>query len=361
MKKRLFPALVFIFCLCLCLCACNSTSSDDDFDIFVASEIKNVIIIIGDGMGFNHIENTKTYYSIDKFDFENDFVFPITTHSRSNSVTDSAAAATALATGQKADNGAVGRVDGQDITNIMQIAQSKNKKTGIITTDYLYGATPACYSSHADNRNDKTDIINGQAESGIDLFIGQRHKNDLYSADFNQKFVDGGYIFASTSEELSACDKSQKILANLDGLRSKYNDSLSGQIDFSAIVEYTLDYLDNENGFCLMIEHAHIDKCSHGNDLNGAICEMRALADTVAQVYSFCKGRNDTAVLITADHETGGLQLARNANQLSDALYTSTGHTGADVPLYVKNVSITKLKQDNTSVFLICKKIIENN
>lgn len=363
-KQHLLISLTILFSFCICLIACNPTTQtpDNSAGILLSDEIKNVVIIIGDGMGFNHIKNAKTYYGIEKFGFEDNFVAPITTYSKSHTITDSAAAATALATGNKVNNSNVGRTDQKDLKNIMEIAKDNHKMTGIVTTDYLYGATPACFSSHADSRNDKEDIINGQAESGINLLIGQKHTKDLYSTDFRQKFENNGYNLISTPEELFEYDNSQKIVANLDGMRSKYNDDLSGQIDFESLINFTLNYLDNENGFCLMIEHAHIDKCSHNNDIKGSMCEMRAMADTIEQVYAFCRQRNDTAVIVTADHETGGLRLAENKHQLANNLYTTTNHTASDIPLYVMNAVIINVKEklDNTFVFFICKKIVNN-
>jgi len=364
-NRKIFISILLILCLAFCLCACNGgdNGGNNNADgIEFASTIKNVIIIIGDGMGFNHIANTKTQFGVQKFDFEDDLVCPITTYSKNNAITDSAAAGTALATGNKADNGAVGRVNGENVENIMQIARSKNKRTGILTTDYLYGATPACFSSHADNRSDKADIINGQAESGVDLMIGQQHSDDLYLGEYREKFTENGYELAETQDELFAVPKNKKAVACLDSLRSKYNENISGQLDMGAIVDYSLNFLDCEAGFCLMIEHAHIDKCSHSNDLFGAVCEMRAMADTIEKAYAFAEGRNDTAVIITADHETGGLSLANDKSELKNGLYSTGNHTAADVPLFAKNVTISGTfdKLDNTFVFVICKRIMQN-
>lgn len=365
--KLAIIALALITCLCICLCACTHTPSPNEVelsaDISIDSQIKNVIVIIGDGMGFNHIANTKLKYGFDALHFEQDYVCPVVTTPLFSDVTDSAAAGTAMATGTKVSKGSIGQTNkGENLRNIMEIAKSHSKKTGIITSDYLFGATPATFSSHAYDRNNKADIIKSQAStSAVDLLVGQRDSDNLYATTYNQNFVNNGYSVVSTDTGLFSQPSSQKVVATLDSLRSKYNDTLSGQLDFSAIVEYALSYLDNQNGFCLMIEHAHIDKCSHSKDLNGAMCEMRAMIDTINLIYSFIADRNDTAVIITADHETGGLKLAENADSLTDALYTTKSHTGTTVPLFTKNITLTNFDEtvDNTLIFAICKRIVE--
>lgn len=373
-RKLIAMLIAMLCCLCLLFVACNDTPNnptpppDDDPSVGIAigSEVKNVIIIIGDGMGFNHIESTKLQYDIDNFAFEPNFLTPVATRSKSHPVTDSAAAATAMATGTKTNNNNVSMLAGQPLKNIMEIAKENGKKTGVVTTDNLFGATPAAFSAHSRDRHYDEEIVRSQAQVGVDLLVGQKpdEDEDLYSTTCKQDFIDNGYAFASTVEELTQNPKDQKVVANIDGMRSKYNDTLDYEkADFQDIISYTLDYLDNDNGFCLMIEHAHVDKCSHSNDLYGAMCEVRALADTVEQVYAFCQDRNDTAVLITADHETGGLQLANSKEELTNDRYTTKNHTAADVPLYVTNVTVTGIQDrlDNTYIFMICKMIVENN
>ena len=321
------------------------------------SEIKNVIIFIGDGMGFNHIENAKTYFGINKFCFEDFEKHDVTTHSKNNSVTDSAAAATALATGTKVNNGNVSRLDGQDLKHIMAIAKQNNKKTGVVTSDKLYGATPACFSSHANNRNDTTDIIHGQLTSGIDVFIGEQ--SSTYS-NYKNDFENMGYTFASTVDELLASDPSQKVIGNIKGMRSQYNENLSNQVDYAQLVESVLNRLDNENGFCLMVENSFIDKCSHNNDAYGAVCEARTFADMIQKAINFCKNRNDTMIIVTADHETGGFGKASTKEEVTNSLYTTGSHTAANVPLYLFNYAISDKTIDNTQIFDICKKVICN-
>ena len=139
----------------------------------VLPEKNKIILFIGDGMGENHIEIAQTY--LDKTLCFEGFQYKghVTTDSKAIlSPTDSAAAATALATGQKVKNGAVAKQNSNNIKSITEYAKEKNLGVGIVTTDSLDGATPACFSAHANNRGDSEDIIESQLTSNIDIFLG---------------------------------------------------------------------------------------------------------------------------------------------------------------------------------------------
>ena len=332
----------------------HNDPDDDDTD----TGIKNVIVMIGDGFGPNHLTNAKRYFGINKFAYEDDYICAVTTRSLDSTVTDSAAAATALATGRKVNNYEVGQHLGEDIENIMEIARASGKKTGIMTSDELYGATPAAYSAHTYSRNNAEEIMLDQMQSGIDIFVGARGSdlyNDVY---FEQGFREQGYTYLDKASQLANLDPNQKYLATFDSLQSPCDSNVVG--DYPAAITNVLNYLDNENGFCLMIENAYIDKYSHGNYFNGAMWEVRYFAEMIEAVYQFCANRNDTVVIITADHETGGLQLGTGVNNLNDQLYTTTNHTEAYVNLYIKYPTDDKRKNyktyvSNTQIFKICQ------
>lgn len=364
-KNRFLSVLVCLVFICLLLVACDPDSHGlhpANLSSEELSRIKNVIIIIGDGMGFNHIANAKIKFGKENvFPFEDNFMCKVKTQSLAGFTTDSAAAATALATGHKVSNGNVGRLRGKDFENIMTIAQLQGKKTGIVTSDNLYGATPAGFSSHANNRGDTEDIVFGQASSKIDIMVGKSDGVGYYTAQ-KELFESEGYRLIFDYDELLNVEKGQKVVANVNGLRSTYNSELSDQRYINDIVRFTLNSLDCENGFCLMIENAYVDKCSHDNDLNGALCEVRALSDTVGEVLSFCNNRNDTLVLVTADHETGLLKLAKSNDKLRDSLYSKSGHSSTNVPLYVFGCELVpRNKVDNTDIFKLCKMFITNS
>lgn len=123
----------------------------------------------------------------------------ISTFSRDNWTTDSAAAATAYSTGIKVNNESVARYNGENIQNMCEYAIGENKKTGIITTTTIYDATPACFSGHADNRYDIEDILNSQLNNNINLFISGQKDNDIVT---QEKIEKAKYKYADTYTEL---------------------------------------------------------------------------------------------------------------------------------------------------------------
>lgn len=349
--KKLFTILFSFMFVLVCLTGCTPKSND----LKSIDTVQNVILLIGDGMGDSHIENAKQYFDIDKFDFEDDFKGRVKTECL-DGITDSAAAATALATGNKAHKKEVGMSDGTKFENIMEMAAKSGKKTGVITTDKLYGATPACFSSHSSDRNNKEEIIDGQLEDGLDLMIGL--SSSTYKAR-KDEFIEKGYVYSTDYKDIENLTEEQKYLGLFSNMRSKYNED-EKQSHLEEIISSSLEFLDNENGFFLMIENAYIDKCSHDNDYYGMVCEVREFADMINEVYKFASGRKDTLVMITADHETGGLQTAKFKEELTDQLFSKTSHTGVNVNFYA-NLKLNDTNIiDNTDIFKYFKLVLEN-
>lgn len=321
----------------------------------------NIIVVIGDGMGENHILNALTYFDLDIPVFMEDQVGYIGTDSLSGT-TDSAAGGTALATGKKVKNSNVAYYNGKNLTQITSIAKKAKMKTGVITTDTLDGATPAAFSAHAELRTYTRQIMETQAKSGIDLLIG-RHSSDY--ANEIDLFTARNYTVAKAEDELYAAMDSKKLIGLIRNVDSEY--SSGNELDFQLkdMARFAIDYLENKNGFFLMIEGAYIDKHSHNNDLVEALCEVRSLIDTISFLYEYASD-GKTALFITADHETGGLNKAETKEDIAPYLYTSTSHTDTPVPIFVKNYEWNPQKfgyeagvnPENTMVFDACKAII---
>ena len=323
-------------------------------------EFKNVIVVIGDGMGENHLLNTLEYFDLETPAFMKDQVQYIKTDSLSGT-TDSAAAGTALATGQKVKNSSVAQKDGENLEQITTIAQKANMKTGVITTDTLDGATPASFSAHAPYRSATNTIINAQTKSGIDLLLGR------WSSDYtNRSHLFTDYTFVETEEALMGAKTANKLIGVLPHINSQYMEGNEEHFQLKEMTQFAVEYLENENGFFLMVEGAYIDKHSHNNDLVEALCEARSLIDTVEFLYEYAAD-GETAIFITADHETGGLQKANGKEEISNSLYTSTNHTSTNVPIFVKNYVWKPenfgynagVMPENTMVFEACKAIIQ--
>ena len=320
------------------------------------NEIKNVILFIGDGMGEHHLENALTYFDLDTPNFFQGRQGYIATHSANNPITDSAAGATALATGHKVNNGEVAYHNGENLTSISELALAAGKKVGIVTTDSLSGATPAGFSSHAKNRGDVEEIVQGQATSGIHLFIGETGSGAY--ENYAPLFTENGYEFATTPEEMTDLSNSQKLITTIPNPRSQYLAGFEQCYQLKEMVSFALDFLENENGYFLMIEGAYIDKFSHNNDLIPALCETRSLIDCMSFLYETVS--DDTALILTADHETGGLIKATTKEEIANNLYLLDDHTAANVPLFIKNFTYTyNGTPQNTEIFNLCKTLLK--
>lgn len=357
MKKKIhliiILPIIIISSLVFSSCKCNS---DGKYEI-TTGNIENLIILIGDGMGLNHIHNTKIYFDLDKQPFENDYMTSINTNSLTrSSPTDSAAAATALSTGKRVKNGRIGHNDTKSIKNIMEYASDMNMLTGIITNDNLFGATPAAYSSHTLDRANSTEIVLQQSQSPIDLLIGQYDETYYNNAHL---FTNNGFSMQDDINSMYSIKYPQKVIANLHNIYSVYNPDLSNQINMLDLVKYAIDYLNNDNGYVLMIECAYIDKFSHSNDIVSALSEVRTLFDIANYLHSYIDDNPDTALIITSDHETGGLKKATNISEISNSLYTTNSHTDSLVGLYSKGITLhTSDIIKNTVVFEMSYKAI---
>lgn len=323
-------------------------------------EIENLILFIGDGMGYNHIENTRFYYGINKFVFEDSPSCDINTASRSSSVTDSAAAATAMATGNKANNGEIGKSDGVEVTSISEIAKASGKKVGIITTDYLHGATPSGFSAHASGRNAQAEIAATQSASNVDLLIAKH--DATYHSNYSNLYTENGYTMVVNDENYADYKTEDKLVITFNDTSSKDNGGFN-YYQLSTLLEFAIEYLDNENGFFLMVEGAYIDKYSHSKNIYATMPEVKGLTEAVEYGYNYIDENPDTVALLTADHETGGLNKAFTGEDFrSDYLYSHGNHSGALVPLYVYNFDFTDNVgsiRENTMIFQLCRDILK--
>lgn len=340
----------------------NSNSSSSRLVLSGNRDFKNIIVVIGDGMGENHILNAIDYFDLDVPVFLEDQHGYISTRSANSVVTDSAAGATALATGQKVNNGNVATLNGERLTQITTLAREAGMKTGVITTDVLSGATPAGFTAFAGNRNAVTSIIQTQAESQVDLLMG---KYDSAYVNAQSLFEENGYTVAASETELLEGKDSDKLVGLLPEIGSEYISGNDEDYQLKEMAQFAVEYLENRDGFFLMIEGAYIDKYSHSNAFDSAMCEVRSLIDTIEYLYEYAAD-GKTAIFITADHETGGLQRAASKEELNNDLYTKGDHTRADVPLYVKNYPFDPTQFDceegqtpeNTVVFQACRSIL---
>lgn len=307
----------------------TTTSSENYLD----SNIKNVIYLIGDGMGFNHLEKSKNERNIeltmDTFDISGASM----TRSFSSSVTDSAAGGTALATGVRTTNGCIG-VYPMDVTatfsypkNITELCLERGMMTGVITTDQTSGATPASFSAHSSDRGNKKDITNDQLTSKIDLIWGT--ENGVATKSDAEK---NGFAFITTAEEMMALPEGSRSFAQFTNDLWTLSPSDANTPTLEQMTIKAIDILDDtDEGFFLMIEGAHIDKHSHSNDSEKMTESLEEFDRTIKYVLDYAKADGETLVVITADHETGAIV----ANSDGTYSFTSGSHSGANVPVLV--------------------------
>jgi alkaline phosphatase len=344
-STKLLIIFVLTIVLSLSVSACADKNSESE-------SFKNVILMIGDGMGLNHIMATEIYYERNLYMRQNPNSSGfVTTCSYDSEITDSAAAGTAMACGKKTKNGYVGKdSDGNDMENIMDLAMKKEKKTGIIVTCTLDDATPAAFSSHAIYRKDY-DVIRGvQIESGINLFMGLDHSYD------RDAIAAAGYTLITQKQQLNA--DAEKIFALLPSIEPEELCTEESS-ELKDLVSFGLDYLDNEKGFMLMIEGSNIDKKSHNNDLMGVLYETNAFDLAVKTVVDWATQRDDTLVIVTADHECGGLTFLEGLSKQTiedTVIFTSVDHTAENVPYFIFGLKKKpKSLMDNIEIFELCK------
>ena len=300
-----------------------------------AEDVKNVIIMIGDGMGFNHLYSTENEYDVDLTIF-NGFEYYGSQRTRSASalVTDSAAGGTALATGGKTMNGYIGVYPTDPLgaiavpASVTDVAMKYGKATGIVTSDSIMGATPSAFSAHVRDRDLSEDIFAQQVVSEIDLIWGA--VNEIVTeAEVNEN----GKVYVDNLTEVKALEPGQKSIGQFSST-SMWKGEKYGT-DNPTLSELAVEAIDllnqDEDGFFLMIEGAHIDKRSHDQDGEEAMIAVLEFDRTIKAVLDFAEKDGNTLVIVTADHETGGVTPSADGSYQ----WTKGSHTGANVPCFV--------------------------
>lgn len=341
MKKIIssFLVIVLLFSAAAVLASCGKQTP------------KSIIYMIGDGMGQNHIDWAENYCETDFNLQSKKFVRGTArTASLTGEVTDSAAGGTALATGCKTKNQLLGfTYDGWErveAENLCEAARKQGKSVGILTTDALNGATPAAFSCHGLARTETERIFEQQIDFAPEVFLGAA-PTDVDVNDFDR----AGYTVVTNLRELLQTDtqSTEKLIGffNFDDLYAGKTEVTPSLQDMMRVAIEILSA--DEDGFFLMVEGACIDKASHSNDFKTMAMQLNEFDKCVGDAMAYCS-KNSAAVVITADHETGGL----NAFQ-KDAThkFASGGHTGADVPVLAYGKGVGKQfggKMENTDV-----------
>lgn len=236
------------------------------------------------------------------------------TASASARITDSAAAATALATGTKTRNGTLGLdAKGVRLESCAEVAKKSGKKVGIITTVTITHATPAGFYAHTRRRSDRDVIIRDLVASGFDYFAG----GGLGASDEEEAYAfvaSNGYHIVRTTDEFKALkNDGRKYLTYFVNHSFPYTldrEENSKTPTVAQLVKKAIDVLDNDQGFFIMCEGGKIDHSCHSNDSGATVYDVIALDEAVKEALRFYeKHKDETLIVVTGDHETGGLSM----------------------------------------------------
>lgn len=326
-------------------------------------KVKNVILLIGDGMGM--AQAVSGYYAngndlailkLKRLGF-------VRTYSASHFTTDSAASGTTYACGVKTTNGFVGMTsDEKPAANIPEKLSPKGIAMGVISTDNISGATPSVFYAHVAKRGATADILSQLPLSKLDLFAaGCESLWEKYAPEQVAELKKAGFTVLNDYNQIQ-----DNLSAARIGVIAKDADVqpvMNGRGDFlPATVRQAIEFLNGKSkkGFFLMAEGAQIDWGCHNNDVKYTVTEVIDFDKAVSEALKFADQDGQTLVIITADHETGGMTIPNgdyDQNKVR-ALYTVGGHTGVMVPLYAYGPHSQDFQgvQENTDVH---KKIVE--
>ena len=317
-------------------------SKDDIYPIVSVSQpkgkkIKNVIFLIGDGMGFEQISCAWVVnggaLNMDAMPY----MGASRTYAANALITDSCAGGAALASGQKTNYGYIGLdPDGEVMDTALKKAQRTGRKTGITVTCRLNDATPSDFCNHSASRSDEEYVMQQFVDSDVDFISGGgRHFFDQRTDGRNliKEMQKKGYTFVDKLKDISRV-RSGKFL----GVYDEYDlppVAERGEILLES-TKKAIQMLDNSNGFFLMIEGSQIDDYGHKNNI-GMVCEELFDFDrTLGYVLEWAAKDGQTLVVVTADHATGGLTLLKGdlAKRTVKVNFSTKGHNGILVPVF---------------------------
>ena len=306
-----------------------------------AQTAKYVFYFIGDGMGVNQVNGTEMYLAEQEGRIGAKSLlfttFPVasvaTTFSATNSVTDSSAAGTALATGSKTYNGAIGMDDQkQPLQSVAAQAKAAGKKVGVATSVSVDHATPAAFYAHQPDRDMYYEIATDLPKAGFDFYAGGGFLKPTTTADKKEApsifpiIEAAGYTVARGLQEYQAkaAEAGKMVLIQKEGSAPNCLpyaiDRQEGDLSLAEITQSAIDFLTKgkDKGFFLMVEGGKIDWACHGNDAATVFHEVVDMDNAIRVAYEFYKKHpKETLIVVTADHETGGLGLGTGPYKLN--------------------------------------------
>ena len=319
---------------------------------------KNIILMIGDGMGTAQVYAALTAKKGQLNMARCPYSGFVKTNSADDYITDSGAGATAYATGQKTNNGYISMsTDGKVLPTILEIAEKHGLATGLVVTCAITHATPAAFIAHTPNRDKYEDIAKDFLHTDIDVFIGGGRNNFNHRADslnLLDSLVKRGYKVVGALNEVDI-KNTPKLAALLAPMHlPKESEGRGDMLSKASTMALTI-LKRNKTGFFMMIEGSQIDWGGHDRNKDYVVSEAVDFDNAIGTVLDFAAKNGETLVIITADHETGGLALI-GGNLLTgkvEGSFASGDHTGVMVPLFAFGPGAEKFSglQENTDVY----------
>ncbi|NLN30475.1 MAG: alkaline phosphatase [Bacteroidales bacterium] len=305
----------------------------------ISGKTKNIILFIGDGMGVTHVTAgmtvNKAALNLQKFPYSG---FSIT-HSADNYITDSAAGGTAIACGVKTNNGMLGLNPDESVAvSVLEVLHENGLATGLVSTSSITHATPASFIAHNSSRDNYEDIALHFLNGSVDVFLGggENHfRKRADGRDLAAELEEQGFDLVYTPAEMkaSSSDKLAGLLAEVHMPRE--SEGRTGILE--EMTRKAIEVLSREKkGFFLMIEGSMIDWGAHANEIDYVTSELIDMDRAVGVALDFAQKDGQTLVVITSDHETGGLSLTGgNTDEGTvNAAFATTDHSASMVPIF---------------------------
>ncbi len=326
-----------------------------DLKPMVAKRPKNVILLIGDGMGLGQVTLARLkalgsggYLGMEKMPYTG----LVHTHSANDSITDSASSATAFACGVKTNNGMIGMSpSGQRYASILTLLQGKGFRTGLVATSTITHATPAAFGAHVPRRGQEGKIATQLLAGRINVLLGggrehwiaksQKLSKRKDQRDLIEEAKAGGYAYVQTRKGLEEVSGSHVL--GLFSLGTKGMTTFWPEPSLVELAQRAIELLDHRvvgsagaPPFFLMIEGSQIDWAGHGNEADNVVKQTLLFDMAVQAALAYAQRAGDTLVIVTADHETGGLSIVRPKYKIkkNKAAWSTKFHTPIAVPLY---------------------------
>lgn len=328
-------------------------------------KVKNVILMIGDGMSLMHVY-TAWAANRGKLWLENAQATGLSkTWAVKKLVTDSGSGGTSLATGVKTVYHAVGvDPEGKPLTSLVDVAKELGKDAGMAVTCRLWDATPCDFCCHNIDRDKEEELAGDYPTSGVDFVFGggaQKFTNRKDGRDIFKELQKKGYHVSRTLDDFFAYDKNSRIFAVPYDKDTPLPDERGDLLARASMKGISL-MNQNKNGFFMMIEGSQLDDYGHFNQLDLLMKETLDFDQTVGEVMKWAAKDGETLVVVTADHETGGLTLV-NGNKDEgrvECCFSTKDHSGAMVPVYAFGPGAENFTGifENTDVFKKIKKLM---